>query len=86
MTSESHVRGGEVGGATSTADRDDIMKTLLSHEKSSVAVATASAAAAAASVASTQSSSSDSDIDEMELTANNYSGTTHTAVAGVVRC
>jgi len=57
-------------GGVSLADKDDIMRTLLSHEKS----ASSSAAAAVGGGASTQSSSSDSDADD-ELNTNNYSGT-----------
>lgn len=56
---------------TSAAERDDIMKTLLSHEKS------LSSAATVGGGASTQSSSTDSDIDD-ELPTNSYSGATHT--------
>jgi len=49
----------ETSHDVSSADKDDIMRTLLSHEKKSSA-----AAAAVGGGASTQSSSSDSDDDE----------------------
>jgi len=69
---------------TSSADRDDIMKTLLSHEKSAAAAAGVGGVGGGAS---TQSSTSDSDIDD-ELTTNNYSGNTHTHIThhGRPRC
>jgi len=57
----------------SSADRDDIMRTLLSHEKSTSSAAAATAVGGAGG-ASTQSSSSDSDVDD-EFVASNYPGT-----------
>jgi len=59
-------------GTVSSADKDDIMRTLLSHEKSTSS--SAAAAAAAGGATSTQSSSNDSDVDDEFATSNSYSG------------
>jgi len=57
--------------STLVADRDDIMKTLLSHEKKPSATATATATTVGATGgASTQSSSSDSDADDISYSGN----------------
>jgi len=69
-------------GTVSSADKDDIMRTLLSHEKSTSS--SAAAAAAAGGATSTQSSSNDSDVDDEFATSNSYSGIATISWTGTV--
>jgi len=65
----------DTSGVTSTADnRDDIMRTLLSHEKSSLSTAPAAVGGAGGGASTTQSSSSDSDVDEVLVPAYSAGG------------